>query len=92
MSRRSSESGNRVERSGDIRKEHGEKGKWNLNGDEETGNNDNRAKGNVGVRQEKINRTCGKEMTGAEKWEHFIIFQHPQWPGRGPVRGLGGAF
>ena len=28
----------------------------------------------------------------AGKWEHFIIFQHPQWPGRGPVRGLGGAF
>ena len=49
MSRRSSESGNRVERSGDIRKKHGEKRKWNLNGDEETGNNDNRAKENVGM-------------------------------------------
>ena len=29
---------------------------------------------------------------GAGKWEHFVIFQHPQWPGRSPERGLGGAF
>ena len=32
------------------------------------------------------------EVWKSEKWEHFIIFQHPQWPGRDPVRGLGGAF
>ena len=33
----------------------------------------------------------GEEDGGAGKYEYFVIFQHPQLPGRGPVRGLGGA-
>ena len=33
-----------------------------------------------------------RQSRGAGKWEHFVIFQHPQWPGRSPERGLVGAF
>ena len=48
--------------------------------------------GAVGMLQEQRAMTLAEEFAGAEEWWHFIIFQHPQWPGRGPVRGLGGAF
>ena len=42
--------------------------------------------GVVGMLQEERAVSLAEELAGAEEWGHFIIFQHPRWPGRGPVR------